>query len=102
MVILNIGLLSHDGVTGISAERALAALYATGARVLDYDVRPSSTKSTLVAQLEFALLPETAHAVAVLLQQDCIAQSVDGAGELYGPGAEAWRPFNPAFFLTLE
>jgi len=115
MIILNIGLAGNDE-SAITTSQALAAVYATGARIVDYNVRPSSSEQTLIAELDRALSPEEAHGVASVLHQDCIAQLIveydrpygPGAkllynhGELYGPRADAWRPFDPAFFLTLD
>jgi hypothetical protein len=34
------------------------------------------------------------------LGQEAIAQKTAAGGELHGPGAEAWRPFNDKFFIN--
>ncbi len=33
---------------------------------------------------------------------EAIAQHDGHQGELYGPMADAWRPFNPEYFLTFN
>jgi len=95
---VNIGLDTNDG-KGITRKEALDALKRAGVKIKVDEIRKSKTEQTLVATLDRALTPEEAHKVAVELKQEAIAQKVGDAGELYGPGAEAWKPFNKKFFL---
>jgi hypothetical protein len=50
--------------------------------------------------LDNALTPEQAHQVSTDLNQEAIAQHANGQGELHGPGADKWRPFNAEYFLN--
>jgi hypothetical protein len=43
-----------------------------------------------------------AYETARFLHQDAIAQFDGDEGQLYGPSADAWGPFDPGQFLTLE
>ena len=95
---VNIGLDTNDG-KGITREDALKALKRAGVKIKVDEVRKSKTEQTLVATLDRALTADEAHKVAVELKQEAIAQKVGDVGELHGPGAEAWRPFNKKFFL---
>lgn len=98
---VNVGLNTPDG-RGITAEDVRVALRDTGVRIVKDAVHQSDTEETVVAKLNRALTPEEAHALAERLHQDAIAQTVGDAGELHGPKAADWRPFDPAHFLTLE
>ena len=99
-IIVNIGLKTEGApITPIQAHRALVRC---GACIVRDRVKQSSTERTLVAQLLAPLTAEQAEAVAILLSQDCIAQSIDGIGALHGPRAAAWGAFNPDYFLTFE
>lgn len=99
--VVNIGL--KVGETGsITPEEAIQALRNVGVQVQVSTVRTSATEPTLVARLDRALTPPEAHALAVALNQEAIAQVAGGVGELYGPNAAAWRPFNSEFFLPLD
>lgn len=95
---VNIGLATNDGA-GVTVPEVLAVLQRTGARVLQHSTHQSDTEQTLVAQLSRPLTPAEATTVSAMLRQEAIAQIHEGEGDLYGPKADAWRPFNPAFFL---
>ena len=99
-VLVNIGLATNDG-KGVTSEQVRAALDSTGVSIVRDAVRQSGTEPTFVAELSRALSDEEAAGVSWLLDQEAIAQCVDGAGELHGPKAANWRPFNPEYFLTL-
>lgn len=98
--VVNIGLATNDGA-GLSADQAIAALEAIGVKVMSKSVRQSATEPTLIAKLDRPLTPEEANAVSEATRQEAIAQRVDGVGDIYGPAAENWRPFNDAYFLPL-
>jgi len=99
---LNIGLNIGDGTRTVSPTAVRAALALTGAVILASAVLQSTTEPTFVADIDKPLTEAQATLIAFALQQEAIAQVVDGQGELYGPGADAWRPFNRDYFLTLE
>lgn len=99
--VVNIGLAVKGGGE-ISLEEALSALGEMGVHAQAYDTRQSATEPTLIAWLDRALTPAEAHRLAVVLKQEAIAQVAGGVGELYGPNAAAWQPFNPAYFLGLD
>jgi len=100
--IVNIGLNVGEEVGAITPKEALAALKSEGVRVTAHEVRDSRTEPTLIATLDRPLTAEQAHQVSVALRQEAIAQRVGTEGELYGPSAKAWRPFNPDEFLEPE
>jgi hypothetical protein len=101
MPTVNIGLNTNDG-KGITPAQAISKLQGTGATVLDSAVHTSNTEPTLVAQLSRPLNPDEANGVATGLNQDAIVQTHAGAGQLYGPKAADWGPYNPNYFLTLD
>lgn len=98
---VNIGLNVNDGTT-ITPDEARAALKAAGVKIESDAVHQSNTESTLVAKLDRPLTEKEAVAVSTALRQEAIAQHDGKAGELYGPKADAWRPFNPDYFLGLD
>lgn len=102
MATINIGLARRGGAL-LRVEQALAALRTIGGIVPDrWAVRPSDTEPTLVAETRRPLYASAAYEVAKALGQDAIAQWDGAEGQLYGPNAQAWGLFNPAFFLTLD
>jgi len=98
---INVGLHTNDGV-GITPTQVEAVLREHDVTVSKAAVHQSGTEPTFVGKLSRALTPEEAHQVSVALKQEAIAQHANGIGELYGPKAEAWKPFNPDYFLTPE
>lgn len=99
--LLNIGLDNKAG-GAVTEEQIRAAIAATGADVAAVVVHQSDTEPTAVVRLSRALTPEEATAVSAALNQEAIAQFTGAGGGLYGPEAQKWGDFNPAFFLTLE
>lgn len=98
---INIGLAIGDGTRRVRREQAEAALWLAGCVVVASAVRQSVTEPTLVAKISPPLNADQAHAIAQVLEQDCIAQQLDdGSGALHGPAAAKWGEFNPEFFLT--
>lgn len=96
---VNIG-LDVPGGGRLTPEEAAAVLERVGARPIRMTVAQSDTEPTLIAELERALTPEEAHDVSVALRQEAIAQVDEtGRGELYGPMADNWRPFNGDYFI---
>ena len=107
-ITLNIG-LAVDGTEALTAHVAREILAANGIlRRDDGVVHTSDTEKTLVVvdvALKSGLAADLAQ-TAVDLRQDCIAccwQDAHGyRGQLFGPKAAAWGPFNPAFFLLAD
>jgi len=100
-MLINIGLNTNDGGR-ISAHLALAALAMLGVRAEASTVATSDTEPTLVASLSRPITKPEGERLARALRQDCVAVFDGVNGQLYGPSAEAWGPFDPAFFLTLD
>ena len=99
---LNIGLTVNGGLA-ITPDHALAALRDTGAQLIRFAIRQSTSEPTLIAELAVPLSGATLYLLAAALDQECIAQlSADSIGILEGPGADKWRPFNIEYFLTFE
>lgn len=99
--ILNIGLNVGDKPTWDLGDVTLAIDLATeNVKVLRAEVKQSTTEETVVVELSEPLTEKEADIICYWLKQDCIAQSVDGVGTLYGPKADEWGPFNPEYFLT--
>lgn len=70
-------------------------------RIDNYQEGGSNTEQTAIvaATTESDDIHGAVSALATMLMQDAIAYTVDGVGYMAGPKAEAWGPFNPAFFL---
>jgi len=101
---INIGLAIGDRLDAITEERALEALLAhTGDRPITYAVVQSTTERTLVAVLEEAATVGALWALCEELEQDCIAQQVEGQpGQLVGPRDHEWGPFDPTQFISWD
>ena len=97
---VNIGMETDDG-RGITEQQVIDALEEAGVDVKDYRIETSPTgEKTVVAHLEQTLDEQEAFAVARALNQEAIAEKWMGGADLYGPKAEAWKPFNEAYFLS--
>lgn len=102
MVLLNIGLAVKGG-DQLPVTKTVRQIFEAGVVVLCYQVRQSASEPTLIAEISRKLTDNEAYWLAVALGQEAIAQqTADGEGQLYGPKAEEWGPFNPDFFLTFE
>lgn len=99
--ILNIG-LHVEGKLTLTIFEVIPVVNVTGVTVLRWRILQSTTEPTLVVETNLPLQPHQGLAVALLLRQDCIAQWHNGVGELFGPKAEKWGPFNREFFLDFE
>lgn len=101
-VTLNIGLSTAElrGGGELSRARVMRVLRRTGANVLADSRHVSDSEPTLVVDLDRPLTAEEGNEVSAALDQQAIVQrSVDGSGELFGPMAEAWGPYNPKLFV---
>lgn len=98
---VNIGLADPQGGAGLNPAQVIEALRAVGAEVEVSSVYSSDTEPTLVAKLKQALTKEQGDRVSEMLGQEAIAQRTDDEqGQLFGPMAEQWGPYNPAYFVT--
>ena len=97
---MNIGL--KKGRTGelYSAQEALDALRDLGIDVRSHEVRLSGTEPTLVATTNRGLTADDAAKLAPRLEQEAFAQKIGDRGELLGPKADEWGPFNEDFFIN--
>jgi hypothetical protein len=102
--IVNIGLNVFPELGGgtVHPAEAIRALKAQGVDVTETQVRQSGTEPTLVARLSKPLTPEQGHAVSSVLRQEAIAQRTGNKGDLFGPAAEKWAPFNSDYFLDFD
>ena len=99
--ILNIG-LHVNGKPELTPAQVLCAVWKTGSLILAHTVKESTTEPTVVLEIARPLNRTEGELVANELRQEAIAQLHKGTGELFGPKAQEWGPFNPEFFLTFE
>lgn len=84
----------------LSREDVLQAVRATGARVLNDSRQVSDSEPTMVIDLDRALTADEGDRLSRALDQEAVVQrNVDGSGELFGPQASNWGPYNPSFFV---
>lgn len=104
--LLNVGLHVNggpdNGGTQLTPQEALAHIEQTGAKVTHSAVHISDTGPTLVARTDRALTEPEMEGLSKNLHQEAIPQLHNGRGQLYGPQKEAWGPFNPQYFRTLD
>lgn len=107
-IILNIGLNaagSDRKAPGAFGKAVSAAAVYFAAETIRAEQQQSASEPTAVIEIQALphnLLPleYIAEQACKLLNQDCIAFTVDGAGYLLGPKAAEWGGvFNPEFFL---
>lgn len=95
-------------IVNFEAPASAYSILATAARVLQGALRAvpnpdAQAGVTWVWDLP-NLTPDQVHDICLSLcrqySQDCVAvyNPATGEGDLIGPRADAWRPFNPAFF----
>ena len=117
-IFVNIGLnvSSSDTIgqllypAGIPTEYALDMLKAVPGMfyIVSQEMAQSETEPTLVLELRTmehsAGLARFFDGLSRALHQDCIAAYDPAAqrGGLFGPKADAWGPFNPAYFISPE
>ena len=103
-VTVNIGLAIGNPTQGrrLQPDSVLYATQKLRIVVLKHSIRESATEPTLIATTDRALTHFEAFTLSKDLEQECIAQRVNSVGELYGPQADKWKPFNPEYFLDHE
>lgn len=98
---VNIGLADPKGGDSLDPAAVLQALREVGAETEVSDVFSSDTEPTLVVKIKNALTKEQGDRLSEMLGQEAIAQRTDDEqGQLFGPMAEKWGPYNPAYFIT--
>lgn len=97
---INIG-LDIPGGGKLKPQAVHAAVRATGVEITRSSIFVSDTEPTAVMDLDRPLTAEEGGALSAELQQEAIAQRYsDGTGDLFGPMAEKWGPYNPDFFMV--
>ena len=97
--VINIG-LDINGGERLHPQQALAALERFGVKPISAHIAQSDSEPTLVIELDRSLRPHEAHALSAELQQEAIAQvDHNGVGDLHGPEADKWKPFNGDYFI---
>jgi hypothetical protein len=103
--ILNIGLAVESRDAVLPEGEVVLALDAAGIQIVgDHRVVPSDTEPTFVAEVRVPYatnLEPLLYALSVRLLQECIAvfNTATHEGQLYGPRAADWGPFNPEYFF---
>lgn len=102
---INIGLNIGDQVGALSERRIRDALKEIGVHVQRRQIKQPTgpgDEPTFIAELDRPLTAQEAHDLSVALDQEAIPQRVGDQGELYGPSAEKWGPYNPELFKELD
>lgn len=100
---INIGLDDPDGGPPLDPQRVLNAIVAVGGEIEATAQHQSSSEPTLAIKLKHALTQEQGDRLSEMLNQEAIAQRTDDErGDLFGPMASKWGPYNPDFFVTYE
>ncbi len=98
---VNIGLVDPKGGPNLKPEDVLAAMREIGAEVEASTIFTSDTEPTLVVKINGILSKEQGDRLSEMLGQEAIAQRTDDEkGQLFGPMAEKWGPYNPDYFVT--
>ena len=100
--VLNVGLSTAEVAGGgqITEDDVRQALQRAGVTVADLEIQQSDTEQTAVVTVSRELTPEEGDQLSRELQQEAIVlRRPDGSGELFGPKAEEWGPYNPEFFV---
>jgi len=104
--LINVGLntteVGGENSPPLTEQQVRAELDKLGVQVTRSAIHQSDTEQTFSASLSRPLTPAEATKFSADLKQQAIAQIVHGKGELYGPAAHEWKPFNPEYFLTPE
>jgi len=107
-IIINIGLFnagSDRKAPGAFGKAVSAAAVYFAAEAIRAEQQESASEPTAVIEIQalphnLLALEYIADNICKLLNQDCIAFTVDGTGHLLGPKAADWGgKFNPEYFL---
>lgn len=99
--LINIGLSTAEEGTGeaLDPDEAIEAIEAEGLKVAGQTVRSSDTEDTLVVETTKPLTQEQGDRVSEELDQQAISQLTGEEGEMFGPMAAEWGPFDPDLFV---
>lgn len=96
---INVGLDIGSKKGALQPSVVRAALAELGVEPTDVSIGMGPTgEKTFSARLSRDLTPDEANALSVKLQQDAIPIRRGDTGELYGPKAQEWGPYNPKLF----
>lgn len=104
--LINVGLAIKNSETTLPPETVSAVLIASGITIAGTPLTTvSDTEPTFVAVIcvpEGTDIPTMFWGISKRLQQEAVVifDLRSHIGELYGPNAEAWGPFNPDYFFT--
>ena len=100
---LNVGLSVLGSHKIYSMAEALGVLAYVGVSPISVTAVGGGFEPTLVAALDSPLTAYQAELICSLLRQEAVAQwSPDAGGEILGPDAAKWEPFNPDYFKQLS
>jgi len=69
--------------------------------ILSINQHQSDSEPTIVAVIDsVGDIASAVEQLCVTLQQDAIPYVQEGHGNMVGPKAEAWGPFNPEYYIT--
>lgn len=107
--VVNIGLNVGDQYNALPVDDIKRKLNAVGIEAVRERTRiPTVAEAargeepTWIAELSRPLTPVEANVLAKVLKQEAIPQRVGDVGEMYGPKADAWGPFNPTYFKEVD
>lgn len=104
--LINVGLGVKNSETTLPPESVVAVLVASGVTIAGTPlITVSSTEPIFVAVIcvpEGTDIPTMFWGISKRLQQEAVVifDLRSHIGELHGPNAEAWGPFNPDYFFT--
>lgn len=104
-VILNIGLIRADNKLPLNPLFVEQYLSHIGLDVREFKIFQSDSEPTAVVVIRTTgnqpVFASQLRTISEFLKQDAIAfySPHTGRGELFGPKADAWGPFNPQYFL---
>lgn len=107
-LLLNIGLAIGNTGQRLTLAEVVQATERAGFVIDALAVHDSATEPTAVIRAVdvggLLTQDDRAAGLSTVLAQDCIAiySPALQAGALYGPAADLWGAFDPAFFLTLD
>jgi hypothetical protein len=104
-ILLNIGLSTQEVKGGglLTEDVVRSAIRKLMRRVDSLVVLPSDTEPTAVVAIDKPLSADEGDKLSTMLNQEAIVQRMpDGSGELFGPQAANWGPYNPEYFLMQD
>ncbi len=103
--VINLRLDRLDGQKALTASDAKAAIEKTGAQVIAQRTRRingAEGEPGVVMHLSRPLSPDEAHGLSTDLGQEAIPQFANNRGDMHGPGADSYGPFDKSQFHALD